>query len=148
MKQHWISHKSIQVSEIGLVIDSTNHFLGATPDGKVECEVCGRFLIEIKCPWTHRFDDPGVAALSNKCFKDEKDIWHLDPKSKFYAQIQGQLYICKEKLCKLIIYTTRNILVIDVAIDKVYCEEMRDSLREFDMNFLGPATLKNFEKEL
>lgn len=147
LKLHKASHKKVAFNETGLVIDSINPFLGATPDGFVDCQICGRFLIEIKCPWRYRMNIAEVAARANKCHIDDKGVWHLDPHSTYYSQIQGQLDMCKEKLCKLIIYTTQNIQVIDVPFDKEFCDNMRTTLVKFYMNYLGPATLKSFEKE-
>ena len=38
------------VFEAGLFIDPYRPFLGASPDGIVNCKCCGKGVIEIKCP--------------------------------------------------------------------------------------------------
>ena len=34
------NHTNLKVSEAGLFVDSHNPFLGATPDGIVQCDCC------------------------------------------------------------------------------------------------------------
>ena len=144
-KKHRLNHIHFKFYDMGLVVDSQSNFLGATPDGIIDCNVCGKFLIEVKCPWSMRYYEPDTAATANKCIND-KGTWYLDPHSKYYAQIQGQLAICKEKLCKLVIYTLRGIKVIDVPVDHEYWRKTKESLTNFYIRYLGPATIKNFKK--
>ena len=46
------SHKNFTHSDIGLVIDEKYPYLGASPDMEVECDCCGKGLVEIKCPYS------------------------------------------------------------------------------------------------
>ena len=101
LRKHRAEHRHLQFQEMGLVIDSFDFFLGASPDGKVNCTVCGEFLLEIKCPFAHRLFDSDVAAIHKKCYRDDEGVLHLDPLSTYYPQIQGQLAICRMSLCKL-----------------------------------------------
>jgi hypothetical protein len=59
-------HQDFKVSEAGLYVDLIWPFLGASPDGLVECKCHQPGLLEIKCPWTHR-------ALSIVEFVEKKD---------------------------------------------------------------------------
>jgi hypothetical protein len=43
-----LSYASFECSLAGLVINPLYHFLGASPDGFIECECCGHGLLEIK----------------------------------------------------------------------------------------------------
>ncbi len=44
--------------------------MGATPDGKVSCDCCGRGVIEIKCPFCHKGDSIQLAMDDKKfCLK-------------------------------------------------------------------------------
>jgi hypothetical protein len=38
----------------GFAINSQHPFLGATPDGIISCDCCGKGALEIKCPFKHR----------------------------------------------------------------------------------------------
>ena len=39
------------IGDSGLVLNPKWPHLGASPDGIVQCECCGRGMIEIKCPF-------------------------------------------------------------------------------------------------
>ncbi len=41
--------------------------MGATPDGKVSCDCCGRKVVEIKCPFCHKGDSIQL-AMDDKFF--------------------------------------------------------------------------------
>ena len=49
-------HDDLTVSGSGLVINPQWPFIGASPDGAVECKCCGKGVLEIKCPYSHRQD--------------------------------------------------------------------------------------------
>jgi len=46
----------------GLVVNPQWPFIGACPDGVIECDCCGRGVLEIKCPYCHR--DSSVLAAA------------------------------------------------------------------------------------
>ena len=73
-KKHRLNHIHFKFYDMGLVVDSQSNFLGATPDGIIDCSVCGKFLIEVKCPWSMRYYEPDTAATANKCIND-KGTW-------------------------------------------------------------------------
>ena len=47
-------HESFTLSEAGLHLDPLHPFLGATPDGLVNCSCCGNGVLEVKCPYSCR----------------------------------------------------------------------------------------------
>ena len=98
-------HGHLDLVEQGLIIDQSCFYLGISPDGLCNCKKCGQFLIEIKCPYTKRNISPKHAAKDH-CYEDQSKNLHLDPKSAWYYQIQGEFGICKLDLCKLVVYTT------------------------------------------
>ena len=51
-------HDDFKLSDTGLFIDHTNPFLGASPDGMVECSCCDKGVVEIKCPYCYNQDLP------------------------------------------------------------------------------------------
>ena len=48
--------KHMQTSESGLVLNPEWPHLGASPDGKVQCDCRGQGILEIKCPYCHYHD--------------------------------------------------------------------------------------------
>ena len=57
--------KHLTVTKSALVINPQWPFMGASPDGVVECKLCWKGPLEIKCPYSHR--EESVASAS--CFK-------------------------------------------------------------------------------
>lgn len=45
-----IRHDNLTVSKSGLIASTEWLYLGASPDGVVECSCCGKRVLEIKCP--------------------------------------------------------------------------------------------------
>ena len=46
------SHTNFQCQETGLFISQAYPYLGVNPDGVINCNCCGKEILEIKCPWT------------------------------------------------------------------------------------------------
>ena len=51
-------HSHLEYFDSGLHINPSFLHLGATPDGVINCDCCGRGLIDIKCPFKHREKHP------------------------------------------------------------------------------------------
>jgi len=70
-------HRSFTVVKSGLVLDMSRPFIGASPDGLVECSCCGKGTLEIKCPYSCR-DKAFEEASKDKSFylqsNDEGDL--------------------------------------------------------------------------
>jgi len=61
------------VSNSVLVINPQWPFIGACPDGIVECNCCGKGVLEIKCPYSHRGEEILSAVPSDKQFLLDKE---------------------------------------------------------------------------
>ncbi|GFX29936.1 yqaJ domain-containing protein [Trichonephila clavipes] len=100
-KQHEREY-STEVKICGLFVDKDKPFLCASPDGLVGDDG----LIEIKCPYSARFESNLLEFLITKKnslgfkFSNERGIY-LPLNHKFYFQIQGQLFITQRKWCDL-----------------------------------------------
>ena len=76
------------------------------------------------------------------CFVDENNISQLlDTNCSYYAQIQGQLAICRLRLCKLVVYTLKGINVIDVNYSHNFWIASEAKLVSFFEMHLAPAIL-------
>ena len=51
-------HDEFRYERAGLFINPAFPHLGTSPDGLVSCKCCGEGLVEIKCPYMHRLQDP------------------------------------------------------------------------------------------
>ena len=52
------SHTSFKVTTTGLHVSPHYPHLGASPDGLISCSCCNDGLLEIKCPYSFRYEDP------------------------------------------------------------------------------------------
>ena len=96
-KTNGVEHQDFTAMENGFFINSEWPFIGASPDGIVECSCHGKGTFEIKCPYCHRGEDIVCATSNDKKFCLKKDVdgaLFLDPDHAYYYQIQTQLLVC------------------------------------------------------
>lgn len=105
----------------GIFIDPQLNFLAASPDG-ICC--CHREIIEIKCPYSIRHDDPTNAT----CLNHEKQ---LKKSHQYYYQVQFQLFVVKAEICHFVIFTTKGIHHEVIPIDKQFVESLVPELVDF-----------------
>ena len=101
-------HSSFAVTESGLVLNCQWPYLGASPDGVVSCDCCGRGVLEIKCPFCHHADTITVAATDDKrfCLKlGEDGTLHLDRSHQYYFQVQSQIWLSNVSYCDFCVCT-------------------------------------------
>ena len=80
--------------------------LGATPDGIISCDCCGKGLIEIKCPFKHRDKHPHeIPDWDFYLQQDEGREFHLRDDHEYYYLIQGQLAVYNMEYCDFICWT-------------------------------------------
>lgn len=82
---------------VGLSLIVSGHtYIGASPDGLINCTYCGKGALEIKCPFCHRETSLQVAATNDNkfCLKQLDEKLRLDHKHAYYYQVQTQLFVC------------------------------------------------------
>ena len=91
-----VKHVDFSVMDSGLVINSQWPYIGASPDGLINCTCCGKGALEIKCPFCHPETSLQVAATNDNkfCLKQLDGKLHLDHKHAYYYQVQTQLFVC------------------------------------------------------
>ena len=57
------SHRKLKSAETGLIIMDQKPFIEVSPDLEVDCECCGKGLVEIKCPYSIRDTAPTAKTL-------------------------------------------------------------------------------------
>ena len=143
-------HINFCVHNCGLVINVDFPYLGASPDGVVYCECCGKGLIEIKCPFKYKEYLPTCdTAISDPQYclrKDNSGKISLSVNHKYYSQVQGQLNICNLEYCDFVCWTKRDIFVERIFKQKDYFTDMVPQLKLFFMNYLLPEILTHSHK--
>ena len=105
------SHVNFTCRESGLFINKSHAFLGASPDGCIECDCCGFGILEIKCPYLIRRDDPSAAS----CLEDGL----LKRTHAYYYQIQTQLFVCDAKYADFQLCTFDELEVANYKVERV-----------------------------
>ena len=97
-------HHQLIFSECGLFIYSENTYLGASPDGLVECQCCGKGVVEIKCPYSIAHEHPSHTNLNYLCLRNDGKT--IKQNHAYFSQLQGQMAISKRYYCDFFcIYT-------------------------------------------
>ena len=137
--KHYESYKKLKgrkpvVEPCGVVINSGNFILGATPNGKVVFD--GEFgNIEVKCSEEYSNVDPkGICFIAKSfclVFDDVTEKIHINKNHTYYDQIQMQLALTVQTWCNFVFYTSTG-LVTDRAF---YDKEQRDKLHKSILKF-------------
>ena len=45
------NHEGLQIQEAGLFVDTKRPYLGASPDGIISYNYCGKGVLKVKCPF-------------------------------------------------------------------------------------------------
>ena len=101
-------HDNLVVSDSGLVINPQWPYIGASPDGIVECMCHGKCVLEIKCSYSYCGETVLSATLNdtNFCLKrDDDGALHLDPGYSYYYQVQTQMFVCGVEYCDFCLCT-------------------------------------------
>ncbi|XP_070547577.1 uncharacterized protein [Ptychodera flava] len=132
-------HKGSKIRNSGFVISSDIPFLGASPDGIVECSCCGKlvWLLEIKCCYKHKDKFPSAAAQDKSYHVYlEGDRVRLKKTSKWYFQIQGQLGVTNLPFCDFVLFTNKGISVDRIHFDEDMWKSMKARLTSFYHTFI------------
>ena len=108
----------VKVSAAGLFVSVDRPWLGASPDGVIDSDR----IIEIKCPYRGRKAMIEPSPMFPFLVREGPEI-KLKQHSKYFCQIQGQLYVTGRRICKFVVYTLVDVLVQEIELDVNYCKE-------------------------
>ena len=131
-------HQGLQHERAGLMVRGDHPHLGASPDGVLTCtcDTCPpKRLLEVKCPFSIRHQAPSKAAFLD-------DAGNLMSSHKYYAQVQGQLFIADVTECVFTVYTERGGHVTFVQRDEQYIKNMLGVLKAYYISEVLPALLR------
>lgn len=104
-----------KVEPCGLLL-APNGLLGASPDGLVGQSV----VLEVKCPWRLRQSSISELCDSDKTFfiaKSHDGGYYLKSDHSYYHQVQGQMYLSCRSECHLVIWSEKEVLILQVPKD-------------------------------
>ena len=140
-------HHKIQLQHKGFQISKKKHFLGASVDDIRSCKCspnCGIVVVEYKCPWVHKNSDPKEAFISKQIGgKLDGNSYSLEKSSKYYFQVQMQLFVVGAKVCDFVVWTTKGIHIIAITFDPLFMKSVTSKLETFWMTQVFPLLLEN-----
>ena len=115
-------HTNLQVTESGLFINPLWPFIGASPDGIVNCDCCPKGVLEIKCPYCHQNESIISATVNDKkfCLREEDEMLRLDCSHQYYYQVQTQIFVCDVAYCDFCVCTFGEEVEESTHIERVY----------------------------
>lgn len=137
-------HVNLSVSECGLHINESWPFIGASPDGLVFCECCGKGICEIKCPHKHRNETIAEAMSDSKfCLKLDESTGNtqLHKKHQYYFQVQCQIFVTGVEYCDFVVWTTKDIFIQRILPDAELWESSLEKAKLFFLRGVLPELL-------
>ncbi len=129
------SHTNFVCTNAGLVVNPLFPHLGASPDGFVCCDCCGKGLLEIKCPFTARDIHPsGLRGKPRSCLGEKGVV----TSHAYYTQMQGQLVISERQYCDLAVWTPVGVVIERVFVDISFTEKLITKLTAFYVSSIIP----------
>ncbi|XP_013382110.1 uncharacterized protein LOC106152913 [Lingula anatina] len=93
-------HVDFQVERSGLLLNPDFPEFGASPDGFVSCNCCGKGLLEIKCPFTLREAD----SIQMTWLENTEGGLKLKKNTAYYYQVQMQLFMSNLDYCDFFVW--------------------------------------------
>ena len=108
----------------------------------MQCDCCGKGLIEIKCPFKHRDKHPhSIDDHSFYLKKDEDGSMHLSKDHDYFYQVQGQLAVCDLDFCDFICWTPLGMHCERITFDQTFFDVIKPALDKFFTSVLLPMLL-------
>lgn len=96
-----MEHTAFGLKTSGLLLDPSNPFVGASPDGIIECDCYGTGVLEIKCPYSCK-DVPFEHRAEEQSFSLESISGDLVLENHpYYYQVQLQMKLYGTRYCDL-----------------------------------------------
>ena len=124
--------QKVNVHERGVFLCDTCSFLAASPDGVVSQDKT-EHLLKIKCPYKWRNSTVEEACKSSNfyCYFDKNNWVNLNRNSRYFTQVQGQMTVCKYSKCEFVVYTLKDVKVIEIQFDNSLWEVLYAKLKTF-----------------
>ena len=122
-------------------MDYQNPYLGASPDGLVECSCCGKGVLEVKCPFCHK-DNLPEENETGFCMLKSEGTWSLKRNHSYYYQVQLQLHVYRDALyADFVVWTQTETAVECIYRDNQLFEDCIENTRHFFMYGILPEII-------
>ena len=138
-------HQGVVISKSGIRLHNRFPVLGASADAIGKCVCHGEFLIEVKCPHSHR-DKKIEECIADKDFCRNENLL-LKTKHKYMTQVQMQMAVYEVGTCFLDVWAPQFCYATKVAYNKTF-ENYIDSLVKFHKSHVAKELItRKIEKE-
>lgn len=135
-------HHNLRLISKGFLISQKKPMVGASVDNIRTCacaENCLKTVVEYKCPWRHRHLYPKEAFLTPEVGGQRcGDTFSLSVNSKYYFQVQLQMFVCNLTLCDLVVWTEQGIFAVSVTFDSNFVKSLCSKLEDFWLSHVLP----------
>ena len=108
-----------------------DHISGHHLIGIINCNCCGKGVLEVKCPFCIKEGLPGDPDETDFCMTKQNGKWILKRNHAYYYQIQLQLEVCKLSYCDFVVWTEKDVVVERIAADNQFFSNVIDSVQHF-----------------
>ena len=130
-------HTNVKISLAGLFVDKNKIYIGASPDALVECDCCGKGLVEIKCPLSVAHENPANVKLAY--VKEDSQGLIVNPNHAHYTQMISQMAVTNRSWCDLFVYTHHGHLRIRQEFDESRWNAVVRAADHFYCRYISPA---------
>ncbi|KAM9834824.1 uncharacterized protein ACBT44_014087 [Syngnathus typhle] len=137
-------HTGLNVDETGFHMSAGRPYFGASPDGLLSCDCCGKGCLEIKCPFCIK--DKGVeeVAAESKAFCLEQKLngnYVLREDHQYYYQVQSQLYCTGRKYCDFVVWKENLLFIQRIIPDDSFLANELAKMDNFYLRCIMPEVL-------
>ena len=129
------THHKLELVSKGFLISKSKPFLGASLDNIQKCECssgCPNKVVEYKCPWKHRDLHPKEAFLTPEIGGIRNgNEFALKPTSKYYFQLQLEMFVSELILNVLVVWTRKGIFTVEVPYNLSFMSNVCFKLEKF-----------------
>jgi len=133
-------HKNPKLINCGLFLDDKHPFIGASPDGIIECTCHGRASFEIKGPYSISHKSPTDPDIKLPFMKMINNELKLNTNHKYYTQYLQQM-ATKTEQCYFFVYTSHGHFLETVLFDNKYWCYLKSLFIRFYAEIYLPSIL-------
>ena len=124
-----------------LLVDSSEPWLGASPDGIITANGEKYLAVEVKCPYSARNMTVEEALRNIKafCLSKEGDKLTLKHSHRYFYQVPVQLHVRKLTKCDFVVWTLKDLFSTAICIDCEFLQTIVLKLRLYYFQELLPA---------
>lgn len=135
-------HERLIVSDSRLIINTKWPHLGASPDGIIACECCGKGCLEVKCPFCAKgLSIQDASNVKGSCLIEINGSILLDHNHAYYYQVQAQIFIGEMDYCDFVVWTEKDIYIERIYGDEDFWDDVTIKADKFHSTCILPELL-------